>query len=201
VNDRLYRSRDERIIGGVCGGLAERFDLDPSLVRIGWALLTIVSGGIFLVIYAVMLFVVPEAPEGGVLSMAAPPGPGSVPGWQPPTATDGPVIPTSTSASSEEVGPTGDTEAGTGSAGPSTSTAEPVAWGAASAPPPATARPAARQDGSAGLIIGVLLILGGGFLLLQQFVPEFDLDRFWPVAIIAVGVILLLLAVRPGRRA
>jgi phage shock protein PspC (stress-responsive transcriptional regulator) len=201
VNDRLYRSRDERIIGGVCGGLAERFDLDPSLVRIGWALLTIVSGGIFLVIYAVMLFVVPEPPEGGVPRVIAPPGPGSVPGWQPPTANDGPVIPTGASASSEEAGLTGDMGAGTGSAGPSTPTAEPVAWGAASVPPPATAGPAGRNDGSAGLIVGVLLILGGGFLLLQQFVPEFDLDRFWPVAIIAVGVILLVLAIRPGRRA
>ena len=34
MDDRLYRSRDERMIAGVAGGLAERLDLDPSLVRI-----------------------------------------------------------------------------------------------------------------------------------------------------------------------
>lgn len=33
---KLYRSRRERMICGVCGGIAEYFDLDPSLVRLGW---------------------------------------------------------------------------------------------------------------------------------------------------------------------
>jgi phage shock protein PspC (stress-responsive transcriptional regulator) len=43
VNDRLYRSRDERIFAGVAGGVAERFDLDPSLVR-RWVILMFVTG-------------------------------------------------------------------------------------------------------------------------------------------------------------
>ena len=34
MNDRLYRSVDDRVIAGVCGGLAVRFALDPSLVRV-----------------------------------------------------------------------------------------------------------------------------------------------------------------------
>lgn len=65
MNDRLFRSRSDRMLAGVAGGLAERFDLDPSLVRVGWAILVILSGGIFLLIYIVMAIVVPEEPTGG----------------------------------------------------------------------------------------------------------------------------------------
>ena len=39
MNDRLYRSRSDRMLAGVAGGLAEHFDLDPSLVRVLWAIL------------------------------------------------------------------------------------------------------------------------------------------------------------------
>lgn len=61
VADRLYRSRDERVVSGVCGGIADRYDLDPSLVRIVFALL-VLSAGVGLVLYIVMALVVPEEP-------------------------------------------------------------------------------------------------------------------------------------------
>ncbi len=64
MNDRLYRSRTDRMLAGVAGGMADRFDLDPSLVRVGWVLLALLSGGIFLVIYIVMAVVVPDEPVG-----------------------------------------------------------------------------------------------------------------------------------------
>lgn len=58
---RLVRTLDERMIGGVCGGIAKYFNIDPSLVRIGFVLLTIFSGMIFgIVTYIVMMIVVPE---------------------------------------------------------------------------------------------------------------------------------------------
>lgn len=58
---QLTRSLDERMIGGVCGGIAKYFKIDPSLVRIGWVLMTI-SGAVFLgiVAYIIMMIVVPE---------------------------------------------------------------------------------------------------------------------------------------------
>jgi len=70
---RLYRSRTDTILGGVAGGVAEYLDVDPSMVRIIWAILAIVTGGIFVVLYIVMWIVVPEgastpasgAPAGG----------------------------------------------------------------------------------------------------------------------------------------
>jgi phage shock protein C len=60
MNRRLYRSRTDSVIGGVAGGVAEYLDIDPSIVRIVWAVLAIVTGGIFLVLYVVMWIVVPE---------------------------------------------------------------------------------------------------------------------------------------------
>jgi len=62
MDDRLYRSRDERMIAGVAGGLAERLDLDPSLVRIIWAVLVLPTGFLALLVYVVMAIVVPEEP-------------------------------------------------------------------------------------------------------------------------------------------
>lgn len=70
MNRRLYKSRTERVISGVAGGVAEYLDVDPSVVRVVWALLAIVTGGLFLVIYGVMWLVVPEAPYGSVADSA-----------------------------------------------------------------------------------------------------------------------------------
>lgn len=58
---RLVRTLDERMIGGVCGGIAKYLSIDPSFVRIGFVLLTVFSGMIFgIVTYIVMMIVVPE---------------------------------------------------------------------------------------------------------------------------------------------
>ncbi|MDP8238895.1 MAG: PspC domain-containing protein [Candidatus Hatepunaea meridiana] len=48
---RLYRSRDERLFAGVCGGLAEYFNIDPIIVRLTFVFLQLVGGpGILLYI-------------------------------------------------------------------------------------------------------------------------------------------------------
>ena len=60
--NRLYRSRHDRMLAGVAGGLAEMWGADPSLVRVIWALLVIFTGGIALLVYIVMALVVPEEP-------------------------------------------------------------------------------------------------------------------------------------------
>ena len=44
TDNRLYRSEDDRILGGVCGGIAEVYDLDPSLVRITTLLIVLFTG-------------------------------------------------------------------------------------------------------------------------------------------------------------
>ena len=56
---KLYRSRSQRMIAGVCGGLADYFNVDATLVRVLFLLLA-VFGGTGLVIYLVMWIIVPD---------------------------------------------------------------------------------------------------------------------------------------------
>ncbi len=59
---RLFRSRKDGLIAGVCGGLAEYFDVDPSLVRLIF-ILAVFLGGAGLIVYLVAWLIVPENPE------------------------------------------------------------------------------------------------------------------------------------------
>ena len=58
----LYRSHTERVIGGVCGGLARYFSIDPVLVRLGFVALGLING-LGVLIYLVMWLVVPDGVE------------------------------------------------------------------------------------------------------------------------------------------
>lgn len=60
---RLYRSRRERIIAGICGGLGEHFGIDPTWVRLIFILFFFL-GGSALLIYIILWILVPSAPEG-----------------------------------------------------------------------------------------------------------------------------------------
>jgi phage shock protein C len=147
VSDRLYRSRTDRVLSGVAGGLAELWNLDPSLVRVVWALLVPLTGGLALLAYIVMAIVVPEGP---IATPGASPAPDESPAGAPP-------------GGSVPLGP----------------------------------RP---RRGSPGMILGAVLILIGAYLLLQEYLPGFDPDRFWPLILVAVGVVLLVAAAGGSRR-
>lgn len=58
---KLYRSRIDKMLGGVCGGLAEYFDIDPTLVRILFAI-SVTFGGTGILAYIILWIVVPEQP-------------------------------------------------------------------------------------------------------------------------------------------
>jgi len=58
---KLYRSKDERMIWGICGGLAKHFDLDPTIVRI-IAVLTLLLSGAGILIYIILRFLIPLEP-------------------------------------------------------------------------------------------------------------------------------------------
>ena len=58
---RLYRSKDNKIFAGICGGVGEYFDLDPSLIRLVWLLVVVFTGfapGILT--YIIAMFVIPK---------------------------------------------------------------------------------------------------------------------------------------------
>lgn len=60
---RLYRSRKDAMLGGVCGGLAEYFNIDPTIVRIAFAV-TMLAGGVGVLAYFLAWIIVPEAQPG-----------------------------------------------------------------------------------------------------------------------------------------
>ncbi|MCX6820978.1 MAG: PspC domain-containing protein [Candidatus Aenigmarchaeota archaeon] len=62
VAKRLYRSSKERILGGVCGGIAEYLNVDPTLVRLFWALFTLAAGSGVLV-YILAWLIIPRNPK------------------------------------------------------------------------------------------------------------------------------------------
>lgn len=72
---RLERSRTNKVLGGVCGGVADYLNMDPTLVRVLTAVLTIVTGGVPILAYLVMLFVMPEESRTPSSYPSVPPGP------------------------------------------------------------------------------------------------------------------------------
>lgn len=60
---KLYLSDTNRKIGGVCGGLGEYFDKDPTLFRILFVLVTIVSFGFGIIVYLAMWLIIPRKPK------------------------------------------------------------------------------------------------------------------------------------------
>ncbi|RCW49958.1 MULTISPECIES: PspC domain-containing protein [unclassified Halanaerobium] len=62
MKKRIYRSRDDRIIAGICGGLAEYFNIDATLIRLAFIFIFIFQG-IGLIAYLISWFIIPEKPE------------------------------------------------------------------------------------------------------------------------------------------
>ena len=62
---KLTRSADKKI-AGVCGGIAEYFGVDPTVIRIAYVILTFFSAGFpGLVLYLILMLLMPEKPQGG----------------------------------------------------------------------------------------------------------------------------------------
>ena len=65
MNDRLYKSNQNKIIDGVCAGIAEYFGIDPTLIRLGWGLFCAMGGSGFLA-YIIAAIIIPRRPEGEI---------------------------------------------------------------------------------------------------------------------------------------
>ena len=55
---KLYRLNEGKMIGGVCAGLGEYFGIDPTLIRLGWVLLSFL-GGCGIIAYIIALIIIP----------------------------------------------------------------------------------------------------------------------------------------------
>jgi phage shock protein C len=141
MRERLYRSRDDRMLFGVAGGMARYFNVDPAIVRLVWVLLFLAAGaGILL--YIVAAIVIPEEPVGSAA-------------------------------------------ASLGGAGPSVADR-----------PPGPAHVTGRDNGGGAVLLGLVLVLVGGWFLLQRFLPQFDAALVWPAILIIVGLVLVVGALR-----
>ena len=186
---RLFRSRDDRMLAGVAGGLAELWDADPTVVRVVWAILVPLTGGFALLAYVIMALVVPEEGEEPV-AYAQPAAASSSPSTPPAQPPPGGATPASAEGGTPVV--------------TLTASSAPPDWRSARQESRA-ARRAARRDhrgspGNVGVLIGALLVIAGIYFLVREYVPDIDLNWLWPAALIALGVVVLLAAFRrpPG---
>lgn len=62
MDKKLYKSNSNKVIAGVCGGIAEYFDIDPTVVRLGWVLF-ILLGGCGILGYLIFALVMPSKIE------------------------------------------------------------------------------------------------------------------------------------------
>jgi phage shock protein PspC (stress-responsive transcriptional regulator) len=132
--DKLYRSKSDRMIGGVCAGLGAHFNVDPTLVRVAFVIMTFAHGS-GLLAYLVLWILVPERPWTAQFQQ------------QHVTAQEAvPVEP-------EQM---------------------------------------RRTKISAASIFGGILIAVGAAALIDELVPWIDVDLFWPLVLVAIGIGLIL---------
>ena len=60
---RLYRSKKDKIIAGVCGGIAQYLQVDVVVVRLIWAIFTLISMGVGILAYILAWVIIPEEPS------------------------------------------------------------------------------------------------------------------------------------------
>ena len=180
---RLYRSRREKVIAGVAGGMAEYFQVDPTLVRLVWIIAAF--SGVGVLAYIVAAIVVPEAPYGA-----------TPPYWTPAEApvSSGPASPAPTVEPGEQ--PEASGRPGM----------EPIAEpGAGPGARPIEPPPGHRIESPRGVAsdpsrtFGIVLVAVGALLLVRRVLPHFVLDNMWPAILIIIGAYFVAQATR-GRR-
>lgn len=158
----LYRSRHDRMLAGVAGGIAEYLDWDSALVRIGIVLLALIGNAAVILVYVVMAFVVPEEPAAAaeVPTAADDMGPGEMPE---PGEFGTPAVP----------------DPAEGRPAPPSRTPEPEPRAARSDSDAPSTRGAA--------VVGAALVIVGLAVLAQRLLSV-DVGQLWPVILIVIGV-------------
>lgn len=68
---RLYRSRKDRMICGVCGGIGDYFNIDSTIIRLLWVAFILLSAGTGIIAYIIAWIIVPEEPGEAVPTAVA----------------------------------------------------------------------------------------------------------------------------------
>ncbi len=64
MKEKLFRSKSDKMIFGICGGLADYFEVDSTLVRVIALILLFISGGFMAIAYIILAGIIPENPNG-----------------------------------------------------------------------------------------------------------------------------------------
>lgn len=211
---KLYRSRKNKVIGGVASGLAEYFDIDAAIMRLIFAFLAVVFPT-FIIAYILAWIIVPEQPSSHVQAKGTPNIEASAKGCGsaeledqctdngkdlPPTAAE---IAGSREAGQEPVQGAGAPEVGSEAAVEVRNKARDETGNQSQdQPQKATQKP--EQDKSRQFL-GYFLIAIGSIVILRRYVPSFGwrmpiyfIRTWWPALIIVLGLALIFSALRGG---
>lgn len=181
---RLYRSRTDKMIGGVAGGLAEYFDVDPVFIRIAFVLLLFLSG-IGFIAYILLWILVPKTPESTAWAMPPSGAPAGASAGAAPSPGGGITDAEFTDLGSGDPASAGTAGAGTRSAHAYRSSAAEASAANAPVTEPAVDNTSRRRIG------GTILIAIGILFLANNLIPQFDLGDYWPLLFIAGGAWML----------
>jgi phage shock protein PspC (stress-responsive transcriptional regulator) len=178
MHKKLYRSARERMLGGVAAGVAEYFDIDPTIVRLVFVL-SIFAGGAGIIAYIIMWIIVPQGPFIPLNTNAN--------------------IPKSDQGTGTNPGMNAETNTGTGfnssaAAGEGPGMSSPNA-GTASDPVSDYFSSVKKQKEKRGITFGVILVILGIFLLADTMMPGIHFHDIFPLGLILLGIIILLNAI------
>ncbi len=159
---KLYRSRSDQMLGGVCAGIADYFEMDPSIVRMLAVVLAVIGNFAVVIAYIVLWVVVPEEPplEPATQSVAG----------------DGQTS-DAAQASTPPVAPT-----------PSVTPTPPAA--PAPTAPTAPYGTVVTEGVRTGVVwFGVILIVFGMALLADLVYPDLNLWGFWPATMLGLLIV------------
>ena len=199
--NRLYRSTSEAMIGGVAAGLANYFKMDPTLVRAGFVILTIFTGGAFILPYLILWLLVPTAgstaatPGGVVQENIDEVGAKLRGAWNVPGHGNGGNGPAGSA-------PTNGNPGNPGNPGNSANFAAPSETpGAGTGAPngyPIQTQVQGRQH--TGILPLILIVLGTLFLFSHLGISHAVIwGSFWPLVMIGLGIMFLMRHSRSNR--
>lgn len=170
MHKKLYRSTREKMLGGVAAGVAEYFDVDPTIVRLVFVL-SIFVGGAGIIAYIIMWIVVPQ----------------------------GPFVPynMNTNIPPQNQGPAASADSNSTTGG--SSGTEPGASPKTEIPPdinPGYSPSHKMHHEKHGITWGIVLVIFGIFLLANNMIDRIHFHDIFPVALIVLGIGLLINAIK-----
>ncbi len=162
MNKKLYRSKQDQIIGGVCGGIAEYFGIDATLVRLAFVLFALIEGA-GVIAYIIAWIIVPERPSAND------------------RRNEEDIYDVDYKQDDEEGEYKQEDQEGNYKAEQKTSETEKKSkeYG----------KEHGKEQRKR--VLGLILVGLGIFFILDNWIPGFYWRRFWPVILIVLGVVLI----------